>query len=230
MLEAINERSTRPKFLWWLPTNQRRLELKFAGILTSAFRGILAQAKLHSPSSLDFYQQQEQQQQNPAGHNNSDSDSEGDRSPSSASSHGGSKVNNLVSLLLSARKVLGEEKVDKVYPEQAILGECFSFFAAGHDSTTHSTGHLLEILSRHPEVQEKVRAECRNLAEKLRNQRREEEENDRKEGEPGRLDLPLPSYRDLEQLKYLGAVIKGIDRSFLAGFHIRRIVTECGMY
>ena len=217
MLEAINERSMRPKFLWWLPTNQRRLELKFAGILTSAFRAILAQAKLHSPSSLDFYQQQ---QQNSA--HNSDSDSEGDRSPSvesssSSSSHdnGGSKVNNLVSLLLSARNVLGEEKVDKVYPEQAILGECFSFFAAGHDSTTHSTGHLLEMLSRNPETQEKVRSECRSLAEKLRRQRsEEEEENEKEDREPGRLDLPLPSYRDLEQLKYLGAVIKGTDLVF----------------
>jgi len=48
------------------------------------------------------------------------------------------------------------ELADTIYPKYQIFNECFSFFAAGHDTTTSTTCFLLEHLAQNPEVQQKV--------------------------------------------------------------------------
>jgi len=103
----------------------------------------------------------------------------------------GEAPKTLVSLLLSAH--YSDPNVAKnVYPIDEILGECFSVWSAGHETTAYTCCHALKLLAKHQNIQDKAREEVLTL--------------------DAQLNGGAPDYTQISKCKYLGAVIKEAQR------------------
>lgn len=98
---------------------------------------------------------------------------------------------NLLSLLTA--------QDESVWPQNEMLGECFSFFMAGHDTTSSTTAFTLGLLARNPAAQAKLREEARAILA---------EHNITKDEEV------YFTFEDLSKMKYAHAVIKESMRMF----------------
>lgn len=87
---------------------------------------------------------------------------------------------DFVDILLTST-VDGKELTD-----QEIRDECNTFIFEGHDTTSAALGWTLYLISTHPEVEEKVLAEIKDVLG----------------------DKPYPEYEDMSKLQYLGLCIK----------------------
>eukprot|EP01129_Flabellula_baltica_P001046 TRINITY_DN10962_c0_g1_i1.p1 TRINITY_DN10962_c0_g1~~TRINITY_DN10962_c0_g1_i1.p1 ORF type:complete len:487 (-),score=87.66 TRINITY_DN10962_c0_g1_i1:32-1492(-) len=112
---------------------------------------------------------------------------------------------SLISMLLQFR----EEESDiaeEIYPICDIVGECFSFFGAGQDTTARTLGIILHYLGRHPRVQEKLYEEIRTVDESLKGE---------------------ISQNDLSQMNYLNSVIKETQRiQSIINVLVREVMTD----
>lgn len=118
----------------------------------------------------------------------------------------GDTMNNLPSLLLNAHNS-SEHIAKEVYPREQILGESFSVWGAGHDTTTYTCVHTLKYISMHPEVQNKARQEVLELDEFLNGE--------------------APTYSQISQCKYIDAVLKESQRLLpIAPYLVRESLRE----
>lgn len=106
---------------------------------------------------------------------------------------------DMLSALIRAR----DEESGSQLSEQEILGHISVFFAAGHETTAHALCWTLLLLASFPEVARKVDAE---LASVLKGQ--------------------VPAFEELEQLSYLGSVIKESLRLFTPAPWNGRLLSE----
>ena len=93
----------------------------------------------------------------------------------------------------------------KPLPQELIREEVDTFMFAGHDTTTSGISFALYVLSKHPDIQEKVFEEVQNVCF---------EEN-----------RPI-TYNDLQEMKYLEQVIKECLRMYPPATTISRYLTE----
>jgi cytochrome P450 len=105
--------------------------------------------------------------------------------------------------MLSAFLHAQDEESGAKLSDQEILGHVSVFFAAGHETTAHALGWTLLLLACFPRVAEKVQAELERV-----------------------LGQSAPSFEQLEQLEYLGSVIKESLRLFTPAPWNGRVLTE----
>eukprot|EP00339_Tiarina_fusa_P022523 CAMPEP_0117033816 /NCGR_PEP_ID=MMETSP0472-20121206/24133_1 /TAXON_ID=693140 ORGANISM="Tiarina fusus, Strain LIS" /NCGR_SAMPLE_ID=MMETSP0472 /ASSEMBLY_ACC=CAM_ASM_000603 /LENGTH=359 /DNA_ID=CAMNT_0004742837 /DNA_START=207 /DNA_END=1283 /DNA_ORIENTATION=+ len=124
----------------------------------------------------------------------------------------GEDSNNLPSLIIKAREA-DPNVANNIYPREDILGESFSVFAAGHDTTQFTSVHLIKLLAIHQDIQDKLRDEILKLEASL----------DGKE----------PSAAQISRCSYMSLVIKESQRVYvIAPFRIRQAIaaTSIGGY
>src|SRR5690606_24633219 len=74
------------------------------------------------------------------------------------------------------------------YTFREMMGESFSIFGAGHDTTAVAASFLIHALATHPEIQDKVREEIQTIS--------------------GNSPTYIPTYEDLKKMKYIDAVLE----------------------
>jgi cytochrome P450 len=116
-----------------------------------------------------------------------------------AKKRSGVESDDMLSALLHAR----DEESGASLSDQEILGHVSVFFAAGHETTAHALGWTLLLLACFPRVAEKVQEELARV-----------------------LGGDAPSFERLEQLEYLGWVIKESLRLFTPAPWNGRVLTE----
>uniref|UniRef100_A0A7S4I7V9 Cytochrome P450 n=1 Tax=Vannella robusta TaxID=1487602 RepID=A0A7S4I7V9_9EUKA len=113
----------------------------------------------------------------------------------------GEESTNLPGLILKARES-DPHVAANIYPREDILGECFSVWGAGHDTTTYTCAHVIKLLAIHQNVQAKLRKEIMALDESLNG--------------------IAPNFSEINHCVYLNAVIKEAQRLYpLAPFFLR---------
>lgn len=103
---------------------------------------------------------------------------------------------DLISLLLESNVTQDDKK--HFYSRQDMIGECYSIFRAGEDTTATEASFVLYNLAQNPEAQEKVREEIRSIAQSS--------------GQT--LENFEIKFDDLNKLKYVDNVIKETTRLY----------------
>ncbi|EEB92664.1 hypothetical protein MPER_08794, partial [Moniliophthora perniciosa FA553] len=114
---------------------------------------------------------------------------------------------DIMSLLVKAN--LSENERSRMSDDE-LIAQMSVIFAAGHETTANSLSWTLLELSRHPEVQERLRDEIRAKKREIV----------LKGNTTGTLAI-----EDLESLQYLGAVIKESLRYHTVAVHVNRTAT-----